>query len=182
MPIAPEEVEPPAPDAVLFRSSPVRTFLAIFGTLLVAYLAISPLAGLLFDSDDRWWETVAEGLLLAGLVAGLLVFTARSSLTTWVRTSAGGLELAAQGSDPILLAWSDIEAAEVHRAGPRTVLTVTPVDFDRVHPVQGEHEGWPTVAATGTAFTADLTQIWPGPRGLRRELARRLAGRQPPSG
>jgi hypothetical protein len=54
---------------------------------------------------------------------------------------------------------------------------VTPVDLDSVHPVeQGETAGWPTMTETayGPAFTADLTQIWPGPRSLRRELIRRM--------
>jgi hypothetical protein len=31
-----------------------------------------------------------------------------------------------------------------------------------------------TETGIGTAFTADLTQLWPGPRSLRRELARRM--------
>jgi hypothetical protein len=31
----------------------------------------------------------------------------------------------------------------------------------------------------GTAFTADLTQVWPGPRALRRELARRMRTDRP---
>jgi hypothetical protein len=60
--------------------------------------------------------------------------------------------------------------------GARTVLEVTPVDLDRVHPVDAGGPGWPAMVETaaGTAFTADLSQIWPGPRALRRELARRM--------
>jgi hypothetical protein len=60
------------------------------------------------------------------------------------------------------------------------VLDVTPVDLDRVHPVSEEDEGWPTIRDDETdpqgrpAFTADLTQVWPGPRALRKELARRM--------
>jgi hypothetical protein len=94
-----------------------------------------------------------------------------------VRVSAGGLELAVQGSDPVLLAWDDIATVLVRRAGLRTVLDVTPVDLDTVHPVQDEGSGWPALHDTseGATFTADRTPVWPGPRALRRELARRLA-------
>ena len=177
MSVPPEEIAAPADDAVVFRSSPVRMFVAMFAVLVVAYLAVSPLVGMLLDgADDPWWQTGAQAVVIGGLVAGALTLSARSSLTTWVRVSRAGLELAAQGSDPVLLDWPDIRHVVVRRAGARTVLEVTPVGLDRVHPVDDEGPGWPamTETATGTAFTADLTQIWPGPRALRRELSRRL--------
>ena len=65
---------------------------------------------------------------------------------------------------------------QVRRSGLRTVLEVTPIDMDRVHPVQGEGPGAPAMTETegGPAFTADLSEVWPGPRSLRRELSRRL--------
>ena len=178
MPIAPEQVEEPARGAVVFRSSPSRTFVAMFVILVITYLAVAPVVSLVLDdAADPWWPTLVQAVVIGALVAGAYAVTARSSLTTWVRVSDGGLELAAQGSDPVLLAWPDIASAVVRRIGLRTVLDVTPVDFDRVHPVQGAAEGWPTLTETeaGTAFTADLTQVWPGPRALRRELARRVA-------
>ena len=177
MSLTPEEVAAPADDAVVFRSSPVRMFVAVFLVLVVAYLAVSPLVGMLLNSaDDPWWRTALQAVVLGALVAGAVTLSARSSLTTWVRVSRAGLELAAQGSDPVLLAWPDIKHVVVRRVGARTVLEVTPVGLDRVHPVDEEGPGWPAMAETpaGTAFTADLTQIWPGPRALRRELTRRL--------
>ena len=177
MSIAPEEVEAPAGHAVVFRSSPARTFLAVFAILAMAYLAASPLVDLLAgDGGGPWWSVVLQAVVLAAVVSGALAFTARSSLSTWIRISDGGLEMAAQGSDPIYLAWPDIVTAVVRRTGLRTVLDVVPVDLDTVHPVQGPGAGWPTLTETerGTAFTADLTQVWPGPRALRRELARRM--------
>jgi hypothetical protein len=179
MSIAPEQVEAPAADAVLFRSSPARAFALVFVLMLITYLASAPLVSLFAgDPGDRWWSTVLQAVVIGVLVAGGYAFSSRAALTTWVRVSAGGLELAAQGSDPVLLAWSDIATVVIRRVGLRTVFDIAPVDLDRVHPVQGEGPGWPamTDTDTGTAFTADLTQVWPGPRVLRRELARRMPG------
>ena len=182
MSIAPEQVEAPARDAVLFRSSPWRTFLAVFVILSVSYLAVSPLVALIVrGGGETARSTVAEAVVIGAVVAAAYAWSSRAALTTWVRVSAAGLELAAQGSDPIMLAWADIDSVVVRRVGLRTVLDVTPVDLDRVHPVQvdpvlGEGPGWPAMEVTdeGVAFAADLSELWPGPRKLRRELARRL--------
>jgi len=176
MPIAPEQVEAPARDAVLFRSSPTRTFLVVFGVLTVSFAAASPIVALLAGGADGWDDGLLPAVVVAALAAAAYAYSTRAALTTWVRVSAGGLELAAQGSDPVLLAWPDIASVVVRRAGLRTVLDVTPIDLDSVHPVQGEGPGWPTMTETehGTAFTADLSEVWPGPRTLRRELARRM--------
>jgi hypothetical protein len=171
MSIAPEQVEAPAADAVLFRSSPLRTFVAVFTLLMVSFGAVSPIVALLVGgTGNPWWHTALEAGGISALAAGGYAWSTRGALTTWVRVSSGGLELAAQGSDPILLAWSDIATVVVRRAGLRTLLEVTPVDLDRVHPVQDEGPGGP--AMNGPAFTADLSEVWPGPRALRRELAR----------
>jgi hypothetical protein len=180
MSIAPEDVAAPADDAVLFRSSPVRTFLVMAAVVMVAYLAVAPLVNVLIHSaDDPWWLTGVQAVVIGGMVAGAFALSARSSLRTWVRVSAAGLELAAQGSDPVWLAWADIEHIVVRREGARTVLEVTPVNLDRVHPVDHAGPGGPAMAETssGTAFTADLTQLWPGPRALRKELALRMRRR-----
>jgi hypothetical protein len=177
MSIAPEQVEAPARDAVLFRSSPLRTFVAVFAILIVSYVSVSPLVALIAgDAGTAWGPTAVQAVVIGALVAGAYAYSSRAALETWVRVSEAGLELAAQGSDPILLTWSDIDSVVVRRVGLRTVLDVTPVDFDRVHPVQGEGPGWPAIEATeaGVAFAADLSELWPGPRRLRRELAHRL--------
>jgi hypothetical protein len=177
MSVAPEQVQAPAGDAVLFRSSPLRTGTVLFVVLVVTYLAVAALGNVLLgDPDEPWWSTPVQATIAGATVAGVYLVTARSTLVTWVRVSDGGLELAAQGSDPVLLAWSDVADATIRRSGLRTMLEVTPVEMDRVHPVEDEGEGWPALAetATGPAFTADLTQVWPGPRALRRELSRRL--------
>nr|BFE67866.1 hypothetical protein GCM10020092_011670 [Actinoplanes digitatis] len=181
MSIPPDEVEAPADDAVLFRSSPWRTFALMFAVVLVAYVVVSPFVNLLLNvPHDPWSSIVAQGAVIGALVAGGYELSARSALPTWVRASSGGLEVAAQGSDPVLLAWPDIDHVVVRRDGLRTVLDVTPVDLDRVHPVSEEDEGWPSDPRRRRrpqgplAFTADLTEVWPGPRALRRELARRM--------
>jgi len=176
MSIEPEEIEAPARDAVVFHSSPVRTFAALFAAIVVAYLAVTPLVELIVGDTGPWWSAPMQAAVIGLSTAGAVAFSARSSITTWVRVSAAGLELAAQGSDPVLLDWPDIKHVVVRRVGLRTVLDVTPVDLDLVHPVDGGGPGWPTMTETedGPAFTADLTQIWPGPRALRRELSRRM--------
>ena len=173
MSVAPEDVEAPADDTILFRSSPARTFAAMLVVIVIAYLAVSPLVRMvLADADDPWWLTLIQAGVIGVLVAGAFAFSARSSLSTWVRVSSAGLELAAQGSDPVWLAWADIQHVVVRRSGARTILEVTPVDLDRVHDVEGEEAGGP--AMDGTAFTADLSQLWPGPRRLRREIEKRM--------
>ncbi|GAA1588391.1 hypothetical protein [Actinoplanes couchii] len=177
MPIAPEEVRAPARDAVLFRASPGRTFLMMFVVLMVAYLAVSPVIGLIAgDTGDPWWAIAIQAMVVGGGVAGGYAVSARAALQTWIRVSSGGLEIASQESDPILLDWADVADAAIHRQGLRTVLKVTPVDLDSVHPVQAGAAGGPALTDTsrGPAFVADLTQIWPGPRALRRELDRHL--------
>jgi len=176
MAIAPEQVRAPAGHAVLFRSAPARTFAAMAAILAVAYVAVSPLVDLLLGGGDSVQSTVLQALVVGAIVAGACAVGARSSLTTWVRISDAGVEMAAQGSDPIWLAWPDIATAVVRRSGVRTVLEITPVDLESVHPVQDAGAGWPPLTETvrGTAFVADLTQVWPGPRALRRELARRM--------
>jgi hypothetical protein len=175
MSIAPEQVEAPAADAVLFRSSPWRTFVAVFGLLMVSFGAVSPIvAAVLGGTGNPWWHTGLEAGVISAVAAGAYAWSTRGALKTWIRLSSGGLEVAAQDSDPILLAWEDVAAVQVRRSGLRTLLEVTPVDMDRVHPVQGEGPGGPQIVETpiGTAFTADLSEVWPGPRSLRRALAR----------
>jgi hypothetical protein len=177
MPIAPEQVAAPARDTVLFRSSPMRTFVVLFLLLMTSFGIVSPLASLLLGSTgDPWWVTALQAGVIAAVFAVGYAYCTRASLSTWVRVSSVGLELAAQESDPILLDWADIAAVKVRRVGLRNVLDVVPVDLDSVHSMQDETVGWPTMTETkdGVAFTADLSEVWPGPRRLRRELARHL--------
>ena len=177
MSIAPEQVEAPAADAVLFRSSPWRTFATVFALLMISFGAVSPFAVLLAGgTGNPWWQTGLQAAAISAVAAGLYAWSTRGALKTWIRLSSGGLEVAAQDSDPILLAWPDIAGVVVRRQGIRAILEVTPVDLDRVHPVQGEGPGGPamTETAAGPAFTADLTEVWPGPRALRRELAKHM--------
>ncbi|BBH64732.1 hypothetical protein ACTI_14170 [Actinoplanes sp. OR16] len=173
MSFAPEQVEAPARDAVLFRSSPARMFLMVFAALMAAYLVASPLvARFARGSGDPWWVTALQAAAVAAGAAGLYTISARASLPTWVRVSAAGIELAAQDSDPILLEWKDVAAVVIKRDGLRTVMHVVPGDLDTVHPVQDAHDEGPALVDTprGPAFTADLSQLWPSPRALRREM------------
>ena len=88
--------------------------------------------------------------------------------TTWVRTSAGGLELCAGGRDPILLAWPDVASVRVRRSWWRPVLlAVTPVEMSRVHRADVRH-GIPRIR--DGAFIAEVGLLRPGVDVLRREL------------
>lgn len=181
MSIAPEQVQAPAADAVLFRSSPVRTFVALFLLLMISFGAASPIVTLAVGGTGHpWWETFLQAGAISVVAAGAYAWSIRGSLTTWVRISSGGLEVAAQDSDPILLAWADVESVVVRRQGLRNLLEVTPVDLDRVHPLDEEGPGGPAMTDTGDgpAFTADLSEVWPGPRALKRELARHIPAKQ----
>jgi hypothetical protein len=149
---------------------------------MLSFGLVSPIVALAVGgTGNPWWQTAVQAAVIAGLASAAYAYSTRASLTTWVRISSGGLELAAPESDPILLAWPDIAHVTVRRVGLRNVLDVTPVDLDRVHPVQDEAVGWPAMTETpdGPAFTADLSEVWPGPRRLRRELARYLTADQP---
>ena len=173
MSFAPEQVEAPARDAVLFRSSPVRTFVLIFAALMVAYLVVSPfVAHFARGTGEPWWITALQAAAVAVGAAGVYTISARAALPTWVRVSEAGVELAAQDSDPVLLEWKDVTAVVIRRDGLRTVMEVVPGDLDTVHPVQDAHDEGPALTDTprGPAFTADLSQLWPSPRALRREL------------
>jgi hypothetical protein len=177
MSIAPEQVQAPATDAVLFRSSPVRTFVIVLLLLMLSFGLVSPIVALIAGgTGNPWWHTALQAGVISTLAAGCYSWSIRASLTTWIRVSSGGLELAAQGSDPVLLDWPDVAKVEVRRAGMRSVLEVTPVAMDRVHPVDDPEAGEPAMSETAAApaYTADLTELWPGPRALRRELARHL--------
>jgi hypothetical protein len=177
MSIAPEEVRAPARDTVLFRSSPARTFVMVFVVLMITYLVVSPIVGWITgDGGDAWWLTALQAVLVGAATAGAYAVSSRAALPTWVRVSSGGLELAAQDSDPVLLDWADIAVVVIRRDGLRTVLDVVPADMDSVHPVQEGDNGGPALSDTprGTAFTADLTQIWPSPRALRRAIDRHM--------
>jgi hypothetical protein len=173
MSFAPEQVAAPARDAVLFRSSPARTFGMVFAALIVAYLVASPaVAYFARDTGEPWWATALQAAAVAAGAAGIYTISARAALPTWVRMSDAGLELAAQDSEPVLIEWPDISAVVVRRTGLRIVLEVVPADLDTVHPVQDAENEGPALVDTprGPAFTADLTQIWPGSRALRKEL------------
>jgi hypothetical protein len=173
MSFAPEEVEAPGREAVLFRSSPARTFGMVFAALMIAYLAASPLVAYFArGTGESWWITALQAVAVAVGAAGLYTISARAALPTWVRVSDAGLELAAQDSDPVLLEWQDVSAVVIRRAGLRVLLEVVPGDLDTAHPVQDAADEGPALTDTprGPAFTADLTQLWPGSRALRKEI------------
>ncbi len=102
-------------------------------------------------------------------VAALLAFLTPTWKPTWIRTSSGGLEMSAVGSDPIHIGWADIARAEVRRRFLGWVLEVAPADMERVNRVQEGH-GMPR--SRDGVFPLDLSRVSPGPRALRAEISR----------
>ena len=169
MSIAPEEVEAPAADAVLFRSSPVRD---VRRRLPGARWSPTWPSRRWWRCcwaapDDPWWLTLLQAAVIGALVAGALrLISPASSLTTWVRVSRA--------------AWSWPPRAATRCCWPgRTSPHVAVRRAGAAHRA-GRHPGRPgpgasgartraragptmTETAAGTAFTADLTQVWPGP-------------------
>lgn len=89
----------------------------------------------LLDGEIMSWRHLggtAAGLLPIAVVGAALVAWQIRRRPTWVRVSCGGIELAANGSDPILLDRSEIVCARVRRRGLRAVPDVVPADPDTV--------------------------------------------------
>ncbi len=171
---SPEDVAAPAEDVTVFRTSRARTFGVMFaGFLIVWPIGNALMSWLLGDANpDPWWQVLLQAALTGAAVSALLTFVTPGQHPTWIRTSSGGLELSAGGSDPIHLAWVDIARVQVRRKS-RWLLEVTPADMGRVNRVQ-EGNGMPR--RRDGAFVVDLARVAPGPASLRRELARWMPG------
>ena len=171
----PDEVTAPAPDAQLFRSSPAWMFLIIFAAALPAATAVILLLALL-DGDSASWRRIGgaagDSLPYCLLIAAGAAWQVRRR-RTWVRISSGGIELAADGGDPILLDWSETRSARVHRRGLWAVLDVVPTDPDSVRSTDPRRD-LPRMrdTADGKAFSVPVGGLRPGPAALRSALAR----------
>jgi hypothetical protein len=171
MTTTPEDVAAPAGDVTVFRGSPARTFAVMFVSFLIVWPVVNVLISwLLGDADpDPWWGVLLQAALIGAGVAAMLTFVTPGPPATWIRTSSGGLELSAAGSDPIHLAWADITHIAIRRKLLRRFLEVTPVDMGRVNRVRDGH-GLPR--SQDGVFIVDLSRVAPGPQSLRRELVR----------
>lgn len=174
-PTSPDEVTAPAPDAQLFRSSPTWAFLVILFLVMPVFAIIDLLLDLPEGADLGWRqvsETVGNSLLFALVAAGAAAWQIRRR-RTWVRISSGGIELAADGGDPILIDWSEIICARIRRRGLWAVLDVVPTDPDTVRSTN-PHRDLPRMRDTpdGTAFTVPAGGLRPRPAALRTALAR----------
>ncbi|MBM2623391.1 hypothetical protein JIG36_48645 [Actinoplanes sp. LDG1-06] len=152
-------------------------FLVIFVAAIPAATAAILLLGLL-DGDSASWrrigEAVGESVPYCLLIAAGAAWQIRRR-RTWVRISSGGIELAADGGDPILLDWSETSSAQVRRRGLWAVLDVVPTDPDSVRSTD-PHRDLPRLrdTADGTAFTVPVGSLRPGPAALRSALVRHL--------
>lgn len=171
MAAGPEDVAAPAADVTVFRTSRRQMFTSLFvGFSIMWPIADAGMSRLLGDADaDPWWGVLLQAVCTGALFAALMTYVAPVQRPTWVRTSSGGLEVSAPGSDPIHIAWTDITHVEVRRTGLRWTLEVTPVDPGRVNQV---HDGNSMPRMRDGVITVDLSWTAPGPRSLRREVNR----------
>ncbi len=174
-PTGPDDVTAPAADSQLFRSSPTWYLLIYVPAMLLGVTAVSLLIDLLDGVDLSWRHLgVKAAALLPATAAGAGFFAWQIwRRRSWVRISSGGVELAADGGDPILLDWSEIISARIRRRGLWAVLDVVPADPDTVHSTDS-HRDLPRMrdTADGTAFTVQVGVLQPGPTALRTALAR----------
>lgn len=168
---SPEDVAAPAADVTVFRTSRTRMFINLFVASSIMWpIADTVMSWLLGDTDpDPWWGVLLQAVLTGALFAALLTYVTPAQRPTWVRTSSGGLEVSAAGSDPIHLAWSDITRIDVRRTRLQWTLEVTPTDADRINQVR-DGNGMPQIR--DGVITALLPWMSPGPRNLRREVTR----------
>jgi hypothetical protein len=162
-------------DAIQFRSSVAWSL--TFCVLLTVGSSIGVQALI-------WWLSGGhvDWVLAAGTVASLtIVVLITGGVTasqlrrrpTWIWVSSIGIEMVFRGGDPVLLAWSEIDAARVRRRGPFAVVNVVPADLYLVRCVLPSRDLPPIRnTAAGAAFTIDVGLLRPGPDALRGALAR----------
>ena len=166
----PDEVYAPAGDPILFRVSRSWSLARMFAVALVIYPIVQPLVILALGGDvDFGWVLIVQAVVMSALFAGISAVMRPSPFNTWIRVSAGGLELCAGGRGPVLLTWPDVASVRVRRRGLRTLLEVTPVEMRRVHRADAR-DGQPPVR--DGSFVADVGLLRPGIGVLRRELDR----------
>lgn len=122
---------PPAPDAVLFRSSTGRTVACYAGSAVLVWLSAAGisagLATLLGRPVDRTVDFLTLPPLLIPLVTvlgvslGMLIRSPH-----WVRLSAAGVEVGTPFARAVLIPWSDVASATVRGRSVLAVLDVVP--------------------------------------------------------
>jgi hypothetical protein len=111
---------PPAPDAVLFRSSLGRVVAlhagaAVVGWLSVAVFSVGLAAVMGWPVARIAGGLVGPALIFPTVVLGVpLVRLVRSP--HWIRLSAAGVEIGTTDAKAVLIPWSGVESATVHGA------------------------------------------------------------------
>jgi hypothetical protein len=136
--------------------------------LLAAGIGVPPTTG---DAVSLVLTSLAYAVIVAG-VAGLVLWRRVS----WVRTSAGGLECADLGRNPVFLSWSAIESVALQRVGPFTELVVTPTaSATQVVASPADRPPRWRRRAVRPAFVIDAGTLRPAPAALLAEITRRVS-------
>ena len=122
---------PPAPDAVLFRSSTGRVVAGVAGINVFIWLfgavIYMGLAALLGRPVDRTVDVITLPPFFVLFVAGLGVpLGVLISSPHWVRLSAAGVEIGTPHVRAVLIPWSGVESATVRGRSVFTILDVVP--------------------------------------------------------
>jgi hypothetical protein len=164
----------PAGDAVTFRLRRSRLWWGTALMLMPMFLLVDGTAvGLSLAAWD-FTETVIVVLLTAiGGATGAVLRAGHHP--GWIRASAAGLELAANGRQPVFLPWSAVQSVRLRFTGPLTELLVTPTSLNAA--TVAAVPAWaPRVRrrSGAAAFIVDVGLMTPGPSALLAELNRRL--------
>nr|BFE74965.1 hypothetical protein GCM10020092_082660 [Actinoplanes digitatis] len=164
----------PAPDAVLFRSSTLRSLLILVATTVAAWVLAKVLISALVGHGVGWGDLGSS--LLFPMVVPLTVFGGTAwqqrGRPTWIRVSGLGIELAQRG-DPVFVPWSQIAEARVRRRWVFAVLEITPADLYAVRSALPSRDLPGILYRRGVAmFRVEVGTIRPGLSELRVTLAR----------
>jgi hypothetical protein len=122
---------PPAPDAILFRSSTGRAVAVYAGAAVFVWLSVAGFyVGLTALLDGPVGRSVAFWLLPQSLISPVVSLSVPLGMLVrsphWVRLSAAGLEIGTTNARAVLIPWSGVESATVRGRSILANLDVVP--------------------------------------------------------
>ncbi|WP_238011047.1 hypothetical protein KZZ52_12900 [Dactylosporangium sp. AC04546] len=165
----------PAPDAVMFRTTPWRTAGYIAVTALAAWCGAATTIMIMSIATGGFWRGVefafSATVIAPAIVGSALGIWLGGAMRVWARVSAAGVELGNPRS--LLIAWPDVETAVQRGRWIFTTVEVVlrhdaPVALqeakgrlprERVRAGRRGYPVWPALYAGGTdAFAAALRE------------------------